>query len=66
MDISVVLCTYNRFGSLASALKSAAALELPESVGWEILVVDNNSNDRTREVVADFVRGEQRIAQPFF
>ena len=54
MDITVVLCTYNRSKSLASALNSAAALVLPESVEWEILVVDNNSNDRTREVVADF------------
>src|ERR1700730_15808052 len=54
MDITVVLCTYNRSKSLASALSSAAALVLPESVEWEILVVDNNSNDGTREVVADF------------
>ena len=54
MDITVVLCTYNRSESLASALNSAAALVLPESVDWEVLVVDNNSNDRTREVAADF------------
>lgn len=54
MDITVVLCTYNRSESLASALNSAAALALPESVEWEILVVDNNSSDRTREVVGDF------------
>ncbi len=54
MDITVVLCTYNRSKYLATALKSAAALVLPESVEWEILVVDNNSNDSTREVVADF------------
>ncbi len=54
MDITVVLCTYNRSKYLATALNSAAALVLPESVEWEILVVDNNSNDSTREVVADF------------
>ncbi len=56
MDITVVLCTYNRFESLASALNSAAALLLPESLEWEILVVDNNSNDRTREVVGEFCK----------
>src|SRR5260370_8073748 len=54
MDITVVLCTYNRSKDLATALNSAAALVLPESIEWEILVVDNNSNDSTREVVADF------------
>lgn len=54
MNITVILCTYNRCGSLATALESAAALTLPESVQWEILVVDNNSKDRTRDVVEKF------------
>jgi glycosyltransferase involved in cell wall biosynthesis len=54
MDITVLLCTYNRSKDLAAALKSAVASVLPGSVQWEILVVDNNSNDRTREVAADF------------
>jgi glycosyltransferase involved in cell wall biosynthesis len=56
LSITVVLCTYNRSGTLQNALTSIAALELPESVQWEILVVDNNSKDRTREVVEDFCR----------
>ena len=51
MKISVVLCTYNRCESLAKALESAAALRLPESIAWEILAVDNNSKDKTREVI---------------
>ncbi len=56
MHITVVLCTYNRSETLASALNSAAALTLPESVEWEVLVVDNNSNDKTCEVVTDFCK----------
>jgi glycosyltransferase involved in cell wall biosynthesis len=56
MKITVILCTYNRCGSLANALASAAALSLPEAVDWEVLVVDNNSRDQTREVVEDFCR----------
>ncbi len=51
MKISVILCTHNRCQSLAKALNSLAALTLPESVEWEVLVVDNNSSDGTREVV---------------
>ena len=56
LKISVVLCTYNRCQSLANTLQSLAASELPDAVDWEVLVVDNNSNDRTREVVEDFCR----------
>ena len=54
MSITVILCSYNRCESLAGALNSAAALELPAGVEWEVLVVDNNSSDQTREVVEDF------------
>jgi glucosyl-dolichyl phosphate glucuronosyltransferase len=54
MKITVVLCTYNRSGSLAKTLNSVAAQTLPESVDWEVLVVDNNSSDRTREVTEGF------------
>ncbi|HEY1576112.1 MAG TPA: glycosyltransferase [Terracidiphilus sp.] len=54
MMITVILCTYNRCESLAAALKSLAASRLPSTVDWEILVVDNNSNDGTREVVEEF------------
>ncbi|MGC1424657.1 MAG: glycosyltransferase [Terracidiphilus sp.] len=55
MDITVILCTYNRCDGLASALESVAVSRLPHSVSWEVLVVDNNSTDRTREVVERFV-----------
>ena len=54
MEISVILCTYNRCEALAKALQSIAAQELPSSVQWEVLVVDNNSADQTRTVVEDF------------
>lgn len=54
MKITVILCTYNRGKSLAKALDSLAASVLPESTEWEVLVVDNNSTDQTREVVESF------------
>ena len=56
MNITVILCTYNRCHSLAEALHSVAGSKLPSSVTWEVLVVDNNSHDQTREVVEDFCR----------
>jgi glycosyltransferase involved in cell wall biosynthesis len=51
MNITVILCTYNRCQSLSKALESLAASQLQASCDWEVLVVDNNSNDSTREVV---------------
>jgi glucosyl-dolichyl phosphate glucuronosyltransferase len=57
MQISVILCTYNRCQSLAKVLRDLACQMLPESVEWEVLVVDNNSADRTADVVGEFCQG---------
>lgn len=54
MDITVILCTYNRSESLGRALVSIAASTFSHPVEWEILVVDNNSRDQTRSVVEGF------------
>ena len=54
MNITVILCTYNRCRTLEKALTSVAASALPLSIEWEVLVVDNNSRDQTRDVVEDF------------
>lgn len=56
MRVTVILCTYNRCQSLAKAMESIAASEVDESVEWDVLVVDNNSSDSTKEVVEDFCR----------
>jgi len=55
MDISVILCTYNRCDILVMALESVAGSQMPDGVSWEVLVVDNNSKDKTREVIEQFV-----------
>jgi glucosyl-dolichyl phosphate glucuronosyltransferase len=54
MSITVIVCTYNRCDLLAKALDSISAQIIPEPFQWEVLVVDNNSSDRTREVVESF------------
>jgi glucosyl-dolichyl phosphate glucuronosyltransferase len=54
MKITVILCSYNRSQTLASTLESLAASEMPSSVQWEVLVVDNNSKDETQKVVDGF------------
>jgi len=54
MEVTIILCTYNRSSILATALESVAASQLPSSIEWDVLVVDNNSIDQTRQVVEGF------------
>jgi len=56
--ISVIVCTFNRAHLLEQLLDSLSKQTAP-SEAFEVVVVDNNSTDRTREV-ADRYRG--RIA----
>src|ERR1700720_80175 len=53
VTITVIVCTYNRCSNLAKALDSVAKSTLPEYAEWEVLVVDNDSNDQTHAVVEE-------------
>lgn len=54
MEISVILCTYNRCQNLVKALESIALSDMPTDTTWEVLIVDNNSKDETRKTAEDF------------
>lgn len=54
MKITVLVCTCNRAESLHRALATIAASEMPDHIPWEVLVVDNNSTDATRDVIEGF------------
>lgn len=54
LDISAIVCTYNRGGVLKEALARIAAQQAA-GVRYEVIVVDNNSTDDTREVIAALV-----------
>lgn len=56
MDISIILCTYNRCKSLRKVLENLKNLNVPETNSYEVLVVDNNSTDGTRLVVESFMK----------
>jgi glucosyl-dolichyl phosphate glucuronosyltransferase len=56
MDVTVVICTYNRSELLAQALESVSRQALPSSIEWEVLVVDNNSTDRTSPIVQEYIQ----------
>jgi glycosyltransferase involved in cell wall biosynthesis len=54
VEISMVLCTYNRAASLAHVLTSLQEMTVPADLSWELMVVDNNSCDATKDVVERF------------
>jgi glucosyl-dolichyl phosphate glucuronosyltransferase len=56
VKITVLVCTYNRCRRLENTIKSIADQAISPSVGWEILIVDNNSTDETSQVVEDLQR----------
>jgi glycosyltransferase involved in cell wall biosynthesis len=51
VDVSVLICTYNRQALLARTLDSLAESRVPEALRWEVIVVDNNSTDATRQAI---------------
>ena len=50
LDCTVLICTYNRAEMLGQTLDSLARCR-SGFVRWDVLVVDNNSSDGTRDVV---------------
>jgi len=56
MKTTVILCTFNRCELLENALDSLARSVLPADVDWDVLVVDNNSTDRTADVIKSFCK----------
>ena len=56
MRLSICVCTYNRAHILPYCLNSLTKLKVPAGCEAEILVIDNNSRDNTKEVVSNFSR----------
>ena len=54
MSISVIICTRNRADSLRQTLNSVFDPTNLQSPDWEVVVVDNNSDDHTAQVCLDY------------
>lgn len=52
--MTIALCTWNRAELLRNALGSFTRLIVPTGLEWEVVVVDNNSTDQTKQVAAEF------------
>ncbi len=56
--ISIILCTYNRANLLSNAIRSV--LNQTEQ-DWELIIIDDGSNDTTYTIVKQFLRHYPRI-----
>jgi glycosyltransferase involved in cell wall biosynthesis len=65
MDASIIVCTYNRAESLRDTLRALQAQQVDARRSWEVLVVDNNSKDHTRQVVEEAQRQWPRLRYEF-
>ena len=64
-DVSVIICTYNRQHLLKTALKSILSQQA-DGLRYEVVVVDNNSTDGTRQVIESFLgRGATNLRYLF-
>lgn len=48
-DVSVIICTYNRCDILPKAIEGVLSQKCGD-IRYEVIIVDNNSTDKTREV----------------
>jgi len=66
VDISVLVCTFNRCADLREMLATLLVQETDGEFTYEVIVVDNNSTDLTRQVVNEFIaRGHSNLRYVF-
>jgi Glycosyltransferases involved in cell wall biogenesis len=64
-DVSVNICTYNRQQLLQTALESVLSQQA-DGLRYEVVVVDNNSTDDTRQLIQSFIaRGATNLQYVF-
>lgn len=65
-DISIVVSTYNRAALLEPALRALLDDQVAGDVVYEVIFVDNNSSDSTRDVLESFAaEGDPRFRHLF-
>lgn len=56
--VSIILCTYNRANLLPNAIRSVQRQSQQE---WELIIIDDGSNDTTYNIVKQFLQHDSRI-----
>lgn len=56
MYLSIIICTHNRSNSLSTVLDCLTKQSPTSSFSSEILIIDNNSSDNTKDVVSNYTK----------
>ncbi len=56
MNLSVIICTYNRANMISNVLDDLHRQIVPQDLAWEVLIIDNNSTDNTKALVETHVK----------
>ena len=64
IEISIVVCTYNRADVLPKCLESLAD-QTADSELFEVLIIDNNSTDDTKKIALDFCENHNNFKYIF-
>ncbi|MBU3951873.1 MAG: glycosyltransferase, partial [Proteobacteria bacterium] len=59
--LSVIVCTYNRCRSVETLINAFERCERAENLDWELLIVDNNSRDATRQTIETIQKTNKTI-----
>ncbi len=66
VDVSVIICTLNRKDFLQATLESLRNLKTSDGLTHEVLLIDNGSTDKTRDVISSFVERNPELYKYHF
>ena len=56
MKLSIIVCIYNEINTIKQILKKIDEVILPEPYSKEVIIIDNNSFDGSKEILKELVR----------
>ena len=56
MKLSIIICVYNEISTIARILEKIDFVKLPFDYEKEIIIIDNNSNDGTKEFLQELLK----------
>jgi glycosyltransferase involved in cell wall biosynthesis len=58
MKLSIIICVYNEINTISEIIKKVQSQTLINNIKKEIIIIDNNSTDGTREALKELVNTE--------
>ncbi len=55
-SVSIIICFYNAASRIVNTLEAIKKLEIPSSIKTELILVNNNSNDNTEDLINEILR----------